>query len=274
MPTKIRPTGNTQRDVRGQISPYVTPRKQRKLRDDVKAAQELYDHELRAKIVAMRTRDGYDPQYIAERLGISTKKVLKYIDSAIHRFHLVRQVTPPLEVTKVKKKKKKNRLAKKGVVLPPARYADRKFQREAFHLRQRALPISEIAELLDCEESEADKAIRLYVQMLNESESNDIEIARRIQVEQIDRSIQAILPYSTGVDAEGNDHKLSFEAIDRLVKLMDAKAKLLGLNVPQRVDLRARLEIIAQEGKYDLAELEEIYQEVVQELPALTAGRS
>jgi hypothetical protein len=172
-------------------------------------------------------------------------------------------------LTKHTKKLKKK---KKTLTLPPARYEDRKFQREVFYLRRSSIPISEIADLQDATEIEVERAIALYVQRLNESETNDIEIARRTQVEQIDTAIRALLPYSTGIGEDSTPHKLDFSAIDRLVKLMDAKAKLLGLNVPQRIDIRTRLEVIAEEGEYDLDDLLSIYQEVVKEIPALTAG--
>lgn len=272
------PTQRTQQSVRGEVAPYVSDVQKKKVRRDVQAARELYDHEIRQKIVEMRTREGLDVNVISIRLGISEKQVLKYIDKALDR-HIVKEqfkkARRPLQSTKVEiKRKKKKRRALTGSVVTPAKWADPKFQREAFKLRQRALPIADIAELLGCTEREVERGVTLHVQKLNESEANDVEIARRIQVEQLDSAIRAILPYSTGVSEVGDPHGLQFDAIDRLVKLLEAKAKLLGLNTPQRIDIRMRLEAIAETGQYDLQELLEIYQEVAKELPALSAGRS
>jgi hypothetical protein len=275
-----QPTKKYQDALREEIAPYVRPikRKREKLTDDRDAGDELKDHELRTKIIAMRTRDGFSPDIIAVKLGISKKTVLKYIDWALRRFNeKTHTQEQPLGSTLISsdiltKHTKKLKKKKKTLTLPPARYEDRKFQREVFYLRRSSIPISEIADLQDATEIEVERAIALYVQRLNESETNDIEIARRTQVEQIDTAIRALLPYSTGVGEDSTPHKLDFSAIDRLVKLMEAKAKLLGLNVPQRIDIRTRLEVIAEEGEYDLDDLLSIYQEVVKEIPALTAG--
>ena len=272
------PTQRTQQSIRGEVAPYVSDAQKKKVRRDVQAARELYDHEIRQKIVEMRTREGLDVNVISIRLGISEKQVLKYIDRALDR-HIVKEqfkkARRPLQATKIElKRKKKKKRALTGTVVAPAKWTDPKFQREAFKLRQRALPLVDIAELLGCTERDVERGVTLHVQRLNESEANDVEIARRVQVEQLDAAIRAILPFSTGVSETGDPHALSFEAMDKLVRLLEAKAKLLGLNTPQRIDIRMRLEAIAETGQYDLQELIEIYQEVVKELPALSSGRT
>lgn len=273
------PTVQEQKQVRTTIKPYVKPRKRRRLllRDDREAGDELKDHELRAKIIEMRTQNGFTPEYIAHKLGVSRKIVLNYIDWAIARFNenlkdatIQRPLGSVLVVPSKATSTKKSKTKKSKKLISPARYEDIKFQREAFYLRRRAVPLAEISDLLSCTELEAERGISLYVRRLNESETTDIEIARRTQVEQIDAAMRAVLPYSTGQDESGNIHRLDFNAIDRLVKLMEAKAKLLGLNTPQRIDIRTRLEVIAEEGEYDLEDLLAIYQDVVKDLPALT----
>jgi len=60
---------------------------------------------------------------------------------------------------------------------------------------------------------------------------------RRIQMERIDRAIAKIWPSV----AQGE-----YEAVDRLVKLMEREAKLLGLDAPARIDIRAKLVALAE----------------------------
>jgi oligoendopeptidase F len=65
------------------------------------------------------------------------------------------------------------------------------------------------------------------------------------------------------------DRPTVYKAMDRAVALMDMRAKLLGLNAPQKIDLEERLVVISKEYKYDIDELKEIAAEVV---AARTAG--
>lgn len=270
---RTRPTEQQQKDMRDNVVPLLditTSRSKWQLRQDREVAEELNNLELRSRIVAMRTRDGFPPEVIAEKLNLPLKLINQYIDWALERFNFMRDI--PLSSVAIKRtkqtaaqKRKKIRSTSPVYVLP-ARYEDRKFQLEAFRLRRAAVPIPEIADLLKCTEQEAEKAIRIYVDRINTSEINDIEIARRLQVEQIDAAIRAVMPYSTGVDEHNAPHKLDFNAVDRFIRLLEARAKLLGLNTPQQIDIKARLEVIARDGTYELEELLAIYQEVMQEL--------
>ena len=48
-----------------------------------------------------------------------------------------------------------------------------------------------------------------------------------------------------------------------MMKLMDMKAKLLGLNAPQTVDINHRLEVLAFEFGYDIEQLQDIARDVI-----------
>jgi hypothetical protein len=143
----------------------------------------------------------------------------------------------------------------------------RAFVLQAFAYRKRGLPYSQIAELTGRTEREAQQAVVKRLKELEFDELSEAGTARRMMLEQIDSMIAAITVPATGLDIDGNPvpvhPKEMLEAIDRMVKLFEQKAKLLGINAPQRIDLSHRIELLAQTSGYDLQELQQITAEVV-----------
>lgn len=137
-------------------------------------------------------------------------------------------------------------------------------------MRTNAVPVDEIAELLGITESEAAQAIQEQATRLNNSEINTTEVARRVQLEQLDMALRQIMPQVTGKDLDGNDREINIDMIDRFLKIMDQKAKLTGIAAPQRVDLSIRLRRIAEEsGEFEYDDLEEILRDVIRDHPQL-----
>lgn len=241
-------------------------------RDEAKRLQHL---QTRAEVVRLRARKGKSTTDIARLLGLTPARVDWYIAWALERtlatpedkrvkvklrptrkppmLHVYSPPSPPVVTT----------VARTGGPLDPV--LDPRFQKRAFFLRTQAVPVDEIAQVLECSEETARKAIYTYSMFLNDSEINDVEISRRLQLEQIDQAIRALMPHTTGVGPDGENVPVILDATDRFIKLLDAKAKLLGLNAAQKVNIDIRLQEISKEGKYTYEELQEIYQEVEQE---------
>jgi hypothetical protein len=148
------------------------------------------------------------------------------------------------------------------------------YRKEAFKLRKRALPYDLIAERLGITTDEAVGYVRDEIKRLDQDETKDIEVARKLHLEQLDAMISAIYGAATGTWDDGTPREVKYEAIDRMVKLLDAKAKLLGLNAPQKIDIDTRLVIMAEQMDADLDDLREIAVEVLQQYqPGLRSGR-
>src|SRR4029079_16794630 len=73
-------------------------------------------------------------------------------------------------------------------------------------------------------------------------------------VEQIDAMIRSAYVMATRTE----DLPPNLDAQDRIIKLLDRKAKLLGLDQVPAQDIRVKLQQLSQEGNYDLEELEDI----------------
>lgn len=148
-------------------------------------------------------------------------------------------------------------------VLDPPSITD--LRKQAFELRLRAIPLDEIADMLGISENRAREYVAEVARTLAGDELHDADAARRIQLAQLDQMIRAIHAPATGRKPDGSLGAPVLEAIDRMLKLLDRKSKLLGLDAPQRIDISQRLEVIAHEGGYDYAELEEIAMRVLRE---------
>jgi len=146
----------------------------------------------------------------------------------------------------------------KGTVIEPP--DTMRLKREILDLRKRALPYDYIADQLGITPEEAKSLGMQAIRGLGGDEINDIELAKRLQIEQIDAMIAGIYPKAING---------MFEAIDRMVKLLDAKAKLLGLNAATKIDIENRLVIMADQMGADIDELREIAKEVIAGYPRL-----
>lgn len=250
-------------------------------------ATRLQHLEARSKIARLYHKKGMSVSAIGKKIGMSPKKVQWYLDWSVERVldipegerKLPEKPRRPAR-TKAKPLPHLTGTPSAGVVRPglvvsatsspgvPA-IPDPATQKQAFYLRARGVPSDEIAELLGIPESDAERAIMAWSDRLNASEINTTETARRVQLAQLDTTLRALSPHATGVNEDGSPHPLDLFAVDRYLKVLDQKAKLLGLNAVQRVDINQRLEMIASEGQYDLEDLQELLVEVLREMPQL-----
>lgn len=144
------------------------------------------------------------------------------------------------------------------VVDPPSTSERARLRRQILDLRKRALDYEAIAEHLGISFETARDLGKQALRMQAGDEYSEVELARRLQIEQVDAMIQGIYPRATaGI----------YDAIDRMVKLLDHKGKLLGLQAPMRIDIDARLVILAEQMGADLDEIREIAADVLKELP-------
>ena len=231
-------------------------------------ARAIYDLQVRADI-AGRVANGESFEEIAEALGIKTWQVQNYYKQSEKRYQQVVDqirfrggtgyVTDYTEATVT---------ASGSVILPVIVTSgtvidspEREYlKREILELRKRALPYAVISEQLGISVEEAKVLGKQAIMALGGDELVDVELAKRMQIEQIDAMISGIYVQATnGI----------YEAIDRMVKLLDAKAKLLGLNAPTRIDIDSRLVVMAEHLGADINELREIADEVIQDYPKL-----
>ena len=140
-------------------------------------------------------------------------------------------------------------------------------QKEVLNLRKRALPYDLIADHLGISEDEAKRLGKKAISALKQDDVAELDLARRLQIEQLEAMIAAIYAQATGSTIYGDRLPVQLEAIDRMVKLLDAKAKLLGLNAPQRIDIDARLVVMAEHLGADVEELREIANDVLAGAP-------
>lgn len=134
-------------------------------------------------------------------------------------------------------------------ILDPAEITD--LRNQCLDLRKAMYTFREVAAKLGISEADARAYTASALRSLSDSETTHADLERRLMVEQIDDMIRAIRPQTVG----SAETEPVLEAIDRMLKLMDRKAKLLGLDQAESVDIMIRLQRLADEGNYDMVEL-------------------
>jgi hypothetical protein len=225
------------------------------------------------------TVEGHTDQQIADTLGQTVGTIRRYraksMDRVIERITVtgedVIEPTPPPRRFKAPRRgpgpgphRPNSKKIPVEVIDPPE---EARLRREVLKLRKMMQPLDVIAERLDLTEKRVHQLLADELQRLQDSELVSADMERRLMVEQLDDMIRAIYPYTTG-DEEfpGEDKKklpISLEAIDRMLKLMDRKSKLLGLDRTPAVDIVVKLQEIAITGNYEIAELEDIARDVL-----------
>lgn len=262
------------------LRPYVSDelRSKGRRREDIQRlrdnATKVRHLEYREAVVRMHYSLQYPIKVIADTLCIAPKKVQWYLDWALERVLNMPEEERLPEVPRKKKKKKKSR-SSPGIVLAATSTivtVDSKTAKQAWYLYVNAVPVEEIAELLDKEPREISDMLGEKIALLNASELNTTENARRKQIVQLDMAVRAIMPFVTGEDIDGQPHPIDRDYIDRFIRLMEQKAKLQGLNAPVKVNLTARLEVIAQMTDLTIEDVQELMQEVLESYAELGAG--
>lgn len=147
------------------------------------------------------------------------------------------------------------RLSRAMAVVDPASVLDPpdivQLRSQCLDLRKAMRTFPEIAQMLGISEAAARAHTAYALRSLQDSVTTSADLERRLMVEQIDDMIRAIRPQTVG----SPEKEPVLDAIDRMLKLMDRKAKLLGLDQAESVDIMIRLQALATEGNYDMMEL-------------------
>ena len=149
-----------------------------------------------------------------------------------------------------------------GTVLDPPEIVQ--LRKDCLHLRKAALPFDQMADLLGISEQEARQRTAEAINELQQSEHLNADMHRTLMIEQIDQMIAAIHAPATGRTLGNERIPVVYDAIDRMMKLMKQKADLLGISDPPPLDIRLKLQQLAEEGSYDIVDLEDIARDVLQ----------
>jgi len=224
-------------------------------------AQAIYTLQMREAIMR-RTQEGYTDEQIAQELGQTEATIRRYRKAAMAH---PRALPPPDEPGTSDEPRRK--IPPKGPgpgphrpgsrkspmeILPPADVD--KYRAVCLAMRKQAIPFDEMARTLGITEKEARRYTADALRGLSDSETTHAELERRLMVEQIDAMIRSAYVMATRTE----DLPPNLDAQDRIIKLLDRKAKLLGLDQVPAQDIRVKLQQLSQEGNYDLEELEDI----------------
>ena len=269
---EIRSVSPVPRLVRGRRGERALSRRHPDHPQHRQEARALIRARLRYAIAALSSR-GYAPKEISRILGVTTKTVearmeeslqsLQEFDAEQERLRSGERYDEDFEHASSTRPGQHS--TSDGVPLVSGEILPNpdlhQLQKDAFDLRTRAVPYHEIADVLGISESEARKAVKNRLHYLESDELTETALARRLQLEQIELLLRSVMADALG--ETGLDRLTVYKAMDRVMSLMETRAKLLGLNAPQKIDLEQRLVSISVEMKYDLDELKEIASEVV-----------
>lgn len=242
-------------------------------------AEQLHQAELRA-FVAYYRKKGLAPAKIAAILQVTPRAVKRCMDRSLQRIQEIeaagvnihqatRRPRDPGD-TQIGQRPRKgpgagtHRRTSTKLVTAPANIARvRELHKMAWDLRKKQIPFDEIAEMLSITEQEARNLVKRRLEELDRMELESTDEARTLMVSQIESMMRALIPSSTGEQTDGAPVVVNLDSIDRMVKLMKAKADLLGLNAATKVDMTVTLKEFAETEGYDYNEVEEVAAEVI-----------
>ena len=104
-------------------------------------------------------------------------------------------------------------------------------RKQILKLRRYGMPFSEIAEHVGCTPQYCHKVVRAYLDKLSDEMAEDVKQMRRLEAERLDAAHRAAWPKAIKGD---------LRAIDRVLRIMERRAKLFGLDAPQRRELTGK----------------------------------
>ena len=109
------------------------------------------------------------------------------------------------------------------------RLAAREREIKALELRKAGATYVQIAEALGISRAGAHKVVLRALARLEKEAGEEAEHLRRLEIERLDAMLLAIWPHVK---------KGSLGAIDRAIRIMERRAKLLGLDAPTKADIQ------------------------------------
>lgn len=110
-----------------------------------------------------------------------------------------------------------------------ARAAERRTQ--ALELRKQGMTFAQIGAALDCSEQRAHKIVTEELRRLNEHRAEQATEVARLELERLDALLAGVWEKAKGGDGP---------AIDRALAVMNRRAKLLGIDAPERRELTGK----------------------------------
>lgn len=119
--------------------------------------------------------------------------------------------------------------------------------REIFELRKQGLSQTAIAERVGVTQGAVSRSLKAYLAKLAAETMEDAEEVRSLELERLDAILIPMLQAATSGEET---------AVDRVIKIMDRRAKLLGLDAPTKAHVTADVNVQADYSKLDPLELE------------------
>lgn len=97
-------------------------------------------------------------------------------------------------------------------------------------MRRRGMTFERIGEVMGCSRQSAHRMVTEAMRELRETCHEEAAVVRELEMQRLDAMFEAAYQHATEAD---DAHYL--EAIDRVLKIMDRRAKLLGLDAPAKI---------------------------------------
>ena len=131
--------------------------------------------------------------------------------------------------------------------------------RQALELRIEGRPYAEIAEAMGVSIGTVFQYVAQAIDRLNGEEVRNADVARQMQLLRLDAIMRGSWTKAT---VDGNA-----DAAAIVLRCLERQSKLLGLDAPQKVDITARLRLLAEQEGLDYEELLAEAEAVIKSLP-------
>ncbi|MDD2556630.1 MAG: hypothetical protein PHN17_09910 [Syntrophaceticus sp.] len=105
-------------------------------------------------------------------------------------------------------------------------------------LRKKGLTYKQIGSELKCSEQRAWKIVSTELKKIHLKISEDAEEVKTLELQRLDTLYEAVIQKAISIPEDGEDVKeVNLYAIDRCLRIMERRAKLLGLDSPDKVEV-------------------------------------
>lgn len=121
-------------------------------------------------------------------------------------------------------------------------------QAEAIKLRVRGKSVREIAEALGISKSQAAVDVRAAMAATAKEAEENVNEQRGLELGRLERALEVVESVLTKSNGAEEGDELALKALDRLVKIQDQRAKILGLYAPEKREIAASVATASPEA--------------------------
>lgn len=117
-------------------------------------------------------------------------------------------------------------------------------RKQALELRKKGYTYEEIGKEIHCTKLRAWKYVKRELDAIHAKTAETSEEVKTLELQKLDALYKAVFNRAISFDEEEETEKVDLYAVDRCLRIMERKAKLLGLDSPEKLEVDENAKVI------------------------------